>query len=304
MKISRGNQKPIIAKNNFDIIYFESRSTMDKLVIDNEDYLIKPGLKMTVPKNSVYSVVSDDPNSYRVYQKRYHIDSPIRRKALIKKGQKPMFLSIKQIPTLSWSSKNRSTLKPKFSTIFFLCFGLILCGIGEGLLINSNIGFNPWFVFHQGISMHIDYSIGMTTFITSILLFIFWIPLNQKPGIGTIANPFIIANIIIIIIKYFPSPDSNFDKHILGTIAILLNALGISIYLIANLGAGSRDGLIVGIQQKTKLPLVLVRSITEIMLVSIGWFLGGTVGIGTLLFAFGIGPAVSLNLFIMENFFK
>ena len=215
-----------------------------------------------------------------------------------------MFLTIKKIPNVSWSSVKPLNLKPKLSTLFFLCFGLTLFGIGEGLLIVSFTGASPWSVLAQGISLNVDYSIGVITFFLSIAVLFFWIFLNQKPGIGTILNALIVAIMIDVCINFVSTPDNYLSQIILATIAVLIVGLGGGIYLVANLGAGPRDGLMIGLQQKTNFPIAVVRTFLEVTVVSIGWHLGGTVGIGTLLFAFGIGPAVALGLFIVKKIFN
>ena len=215
-----------------------------------------------------------------------------------------MFLSIKKIPIVSWSSKKPLNLKPKLSSVFFLILGLTLFGLGEGLLIVSSSGASPWSVLAQGISLNLGLSIGTITFFVSIAVLILWIPLNQKPGIGTILNAIIIALMIDVCIKFVSTPDNIYSQLILAVIAVLTVGIGGGIYLVANLGAGPRDGLMVGLQNKTNLPIAVVRAFLEISVVTIGWYLGGTVGIGTLLFAFGIGPAVALGLFLVGKVFK
>ena len=215
-----------------------------------------------------------------------------------------MFLKIKKIPQVFWSSKKPLNLKPKISSLFFLCLGLIIFGFGEGLLIVSNSGASPWSVLAQGISLNVNLSIGLMTFIISITVLIFWIPLKQKPGIGTILNTFIIAIMIDLCIKFVPTPENYYYQIFLGIIAVLTVGLGGGIYLVANLGAGPRDGLMVGLQKKTNLPIASVRAFLEISVVSIGWYLGGTVGPGTLIFAFGIGPAVALGLYLVNRIFS
>ena len=215
-----------------------------------------------------------------------------------------MFLKIKKIPKVSWSSTKRFNLKPKLSTLFFLCFGLTLFGTGEGLLIVSFTGASPWSVLAQGISLNVEYSIGVITFFLSIAVLFFWIFLNQKPGIGTILNALIVAIMIDVCINFVSTPDNYLSQIMLAAIAVLTVGLGGGIYLVANLGAGPRDGLMIGLQQKINFPIAVVRTFLEITVVSIGWYLGGTVGIGTLLFAFGIGPAVALGLFIVKKIFN
>jgi len=215
-----------------------------------------------------------------------------------------MFLTIKKIPKTSWSSKKPLNLKPKFSTFLYLCFGLALFGLGEGLLIVSFTGASPWSVLAQGISLNIDLSIGTITLFISLTVLLLWVPLNEKPGIGTILNALIIALMIDICIKFVPTPENYIYQLILAVIAVLTVGFGGGIYLVANLGAGPRDGLMVGLQKKTNMPIATVRAFLEISVVTIGWYLGGTVGLGTLLFAFGIGPAVALGLFLTRKLFN
>ena len=215
-----------------------------------------------------------------------------------------MFLSLKNIPKVSWSSERPLNLRPKISTFLFLCLGLTLFGLGEGLLIVSLTGASPWSVLAQGISLNVDLSIGTITLFLSIGVLIFWLPLNQKPGIGTILNALIVAVMIDISIALISTPENYISQLLLAFIAVLTVGLGGGIYLVANLGAGPRDGLMVGLQQKTNLPIAAVRAFLEITVVSIGWYLGGTVGGGTLLFAFGIGPAVALGLFLTGKLFN
>jgi len=215
-----------------------------------------------------------------------------------------MFLSLKNIPKVSWSSEKPLNFRPKISTFLFLCLGLTLFGLGEGLLIVSFAGASPWSVLAQGISLNVDLSIGTITLFLSIGVLIFWLPLNQKPGIGTILNALIVAVMIDISIALISTPENYISQLLLAFIAVLTVGLGGGIYLVANLGAGPRDGLMVGLQQKTNLPIAAVRAFLEITVVSIGWYLGGTVGVGTLLFAFGIGPAVALGLFLTGKLFN
>ena len=214
-----------------------------------------------------------------------------------------MFLKIKKIPKVNWSSEKPYNFKPKFSTFFFLCFGLTLFGLGEGLLIVSFTGASPWSVLAQGISLNVNLSIGTITFLISVGVLILWIPLGQKPGVGTIFNALIIALMIDLCIKFVPTPSNNIQQIVLAVISVIIVGIGGGIYLVSNLGAGPRDGLMIGLQQITNLPIAVVRATLEISVVSIGWYLGGKVGIGTLLFAFGIGPCVALGLYLVDKIF-
>ena len=215
-----------------------------------------------------------------------------------------MFLKIKKIPKVKWSSEKPFNFKPKFSTFFFLCFGLSIFGLGEGLLIVSFTGASPWSVLAQGISLNVHLSIGTITLLISIAVLILWIPLGQKPGMGTIFNALIIAIMIDLCIKYVPTPSNYIHQLLLALISVVMVGIGGGIYLVSNLGAGPRDGLMIGLQKLTNFPIAVVRATLEISVVSIGWYLGGTVGIGTLLFAFGIGPCVALGLYLVDKTFN
>jgi hypothetical protein len=215
-----------------------------------------------------------------------------------------MFLSVKNIPKVYWSSNKPLNLKPKISTFFYLCIGLGIFGLGEGLLIISYTGASPWSVLAQGISLNVGFSIGVVTFFVSLFALSLWIFLDQKPGIGTFFNIIIIAAMIDLSIAFVETPQSYMDQIIMAIIAVLLVGLGSGIYLTANLGPGPRDGLMTGIQKKTNLPIAAVRAFLEISAVSLGWHLGGTVGLGTLLFAFGIGPTVALALYLVGKIFS
>ena len=215
-----------------------------------------------------------------------------------------MFLSIKNIPKVYWSSKDSFNLKPKFSTSFFLIFGLIIFGFGEGLLILSTTGNSPWSVLAEGISNISNFSIGTATFLVSVTVLFFWIFLKQKPGLGTIFNIIIISGMIDVTLYFFDPPQSILFKYVLAIFSVILVGLGSGIYLVANLGPGPRDGLMTGLTKITNLPIALVRACLEISVVIAGWYLGGTVGVGTLLFAFGIGPCVALGLFLVNKLYS
>ena len=214
-----------------------------------------------------------------------------------------MFLKIKKIPRVNWSSDKPFNFKPKFSTFFFLCFGLTLFGLGEGLLIVSFMGASPWSVLAQGISLNVNLTIGTITLLISIAVLILWIPLGLKPGMGTIFNALIIALMIDLCIKFVPTPSNYIHQIILAIISVITVGIGGGIYLVSNLGAGPRDGLMIGLQKISNLPIAVVRGTLEISVVSVGWYLGGTVGLGTLLFAFGIGPCVALGLYLVDKTF-
>ena len=176
--------------------------------------------------------------------------------------------------------------------------------MGEGLLIVSFTGASPWSVLAQGISLNINLTIGTITLLISIAVLILWIPLGQKPGMGTIFNALIIAVMIDFCIKFVPTPSTYLHQLILAVISVMMVGIGGGIYLVSNLGPGPRDGLMIGLQKVSNLPIAVVRATLEILVVGVGWYLGGTVGIGTLLFAFGIGPCVAFGLYLVDKIFN
>ena len=213
-----------------------------------------------------------------------------------------IFLSIKSVPKTSWSSDTPLNFKPRLKTFILLCLGLSLFGFGESLLIHSTIGVSPWTVLAEGLSLKLNWSVGFATFIVSVLVLSTWIFLKQKPGLGTLLNIIIIAGMIDISLFLFDFSTNSYLLNILtGILGVLFVGLGSGIYLIANLGPGPRDGLMTGLQRITNFPIAWVRASIEISVVILGWILGGTVGLGTLIFAFGIGPAVALGLYLTNK---
>ena len=145
------------------------------------------------------------------------------------------------------------------------------------------------------INMNIWYLAGVLLVVVLVI--------QLASGMGTILNAIIIAIMIDLCIKFVPTPSSYLFQLILAIISVITVGIGGGIYLASNLGAGPRDCLMIGLQKKTNLPVAAVRAFLEISVVSIGWYLGGTVGVGTLLFAFGIGPCVALGLYLVDKIF-
>ena len=211
------------------------------------------------------------------------------------------FLKINHIPKKTWSSNSPINFQPKLKTLLYLSLGLFCFGLGEALILISSTGNSPWLVLSEGLSIKTGLSVGTTTFFISLVVLFFWIFLKQKPGIGTFLNVFIIAAVIDLTSFYFDPPSSIYSKYFLTVFSVLLVGLGSGIYLVANLGPGPRDGLMTGLTRITGYPISFIRASIEITVVIIGWYLGGTVGLGTLIFAFGIGPAVALGLSIVKK---
>ena len=212
-----------------------------------------------------------------------------------------MLLKIKNIPNVTWSSNTPLNFKPKLKTFLFLCLGLIIFGFGSSLLFHASIGNAPWVVLAEGLSIKFSWSIGFATFISSIIVLSIWIPLRQKPGLGTIMNIVIIAGVLNLSIYQLDFSSNiifiNLFTALVGTVTA---GLGSGIYLIANLGPGPRDGLMTGFQKISGYPIAWVRAFIEITVVLLGWSLGGNVGLGTLIFAFGIGPALAFGVYLVS----
>ncbi len=213
-------------------------------------------------------------------------------------------LTLKKIPKLHWSSEYEYNLRPKKITIFYLILGLFLFGIGEALLITANVGVSPWFVLHQGLAFKTGYTIGITTFIVSVAVLLLWLPLKQKPGIGTILNAIFISIVIDLSLFILPYPKDFLYQLFQVFIGIFIIGIGSGYYLAANLGPGPRDGLMTGINKQTNQSIALIRTLLELSAVGIGFYLGGIVGIGTVIYAVGIGFSVSLGLFLVGKFYK
>jgi uncharacterized membrane protein YczE len=214
------------------------------------------------------------------------------------------FLQVKGIPVVFWSSPKALTIKPPFMSFVLLIIGLAIFGLGEALLISAGYGVSPWTVFAQGLTTVTGWSIGFATFITSIAVLVLWVPLRQMPGIGTISNAIVIALVLEYILPHLPRFELDALQIAQAVFGVLVTGFGGAIYLISNLGPGPRDGLMTGVQHLTNWPISGVRASIEILVVIAGWSLGGTVGLGTVLFAIGIGPAVSASLFTLNHFFR
>ena len=212
--------------------------------------------------------------------------------------------SIKSVPKVSWSSDKPLNFSPSPITVLILCIGLTLFGLGESLIITAGFGMSPWTVLAEGLSIQTGLSIGSLTFLISVAVLLLWIPIKQSPGVGTILNVLIIAAVIEWSLPFLPHPEHDglqLLQVIAGTIIV---GIASGIYLITNLGPGPRDGLMTGFQRISGLPIAWVRVLIEIAVVGIGWSLGGSIGLATIIFAFGIGPAVSFGLFCITSISK
>ena len=206
------------------------------------------------------------------------------------------------IPVTIWRAPHQWSLAPLRVSI--LVVGLTLFGIGDGLLIVSHLGNAPWSVLSQGLSRQLGISIGWATFIVSAAVLLFWIPFKQRPGIGTLANILVIALAIDLTVAWVPAPEALVVRALLVIIGIALVGAGSALYLTCGLGAGPRDGLMTAIHYASGFSVARVRAGIESVVLALGWLLGGRVGVGTLLFALGIGGAVALWLTVVGLFTK
>ncbi|NBY52054.1 MAG: hypothetical protein EBV63_02560 [Actinobacteria bacterium] len=196
------------------------------------------------------------------------------------------------VPQTPWSATHRWELAPLRVSI--LLFGLFIFGIGDSLLIVSNLGNAPWSVLAQGISRQTTLSVGVCTLIISAIVLLLWIPLREKPGFGTIANMIVIATAIDIGINNIPHPQTFFPQLLYVLAGILLVGTGSALYITCALGPGPRDGWMTSIHKRTGWPVGRVRLGIECSVLVFGVLLGGTAGLGTALFALLIGYSVAV----------
>ena len=173
--------------------------------------------------------------------------------------------------------------------------GLLLFGGSLGLLVRSRLGLDPWDVFHQGLAIRSGIPIGTVTILVGVVVLLLWIPLGQRPGIGTIANVILVGLALDATLAMIPVPTDLGVRWAYLVAGVVLNGIATGAYIGAALGPGPRDGLMVGIANRGH-SLRMVRTAIELTVLVIGWLLGGTVGIGTVLFAVTIGPIVHVTL--------
>ena len=210
-----------------------------------------------------------------------------RRLAVVMRGSR-------DIPTTRWTAT--SVWRPTPGSLTSLVVGLWLFGTGDAILLAADLGATPWTVLAQGVSVRTGLSIGVTTFIVSVCVLVLWIPLRQRPGLGTVLNIIVISISIEVMYAVLPRPEPLWQRLafvLLGTATI---GLGSGFYLTAGHGPGPRDGWMTGLHRRSGWPVGRIRLLIEITVLVAGWLLGGTVGVGTAVFALFIGQAVALGL--------
>lgn len=173
--------------------------------------------------------------------------------------------------------------------LFQLFWGLSLYGFAMALILRAGLGLDPWDVLHQGIARQIGLSFGMTVNVVGALVLLLWVPLRQRPGIGTVCNIFVIGTAVDLSLMVLPAPGGLAARIALLAIGIVLNGIAASAYIGAGLGPGPRDGLMTGLCRRTGWPVKFVRTGIELAILGTGWLMGGTVGVGTVLYALSIG---------------
>ena len=197
------------------------------------------------------------------------------------------------VPKVPWTAAHRWDLSPK--RVAILVFGLAIFGLGDGMIIQSGLGNAPWSVLAQGISLKSGLSIGTSTLIIGALVLSLWIPLKERPGFGTLANILIISLFIEIGTKIFPLQEGVLTGLIFTFLGITLVGIGSALYITCGLGPGPRDGAMTGLHQRTGVRVGRVRLGLEVVVSIAGAALGGTLGLGTLLFALFIGQSVAIS---------
>jgi uncharacterized membrane protein YczE len=173
--------------------------------------------------------------------------------------------------------------------------GLVLCGLGLSLMVLADLGLGPWEVLHQGLSKRTGVPIGTVGIAVGFLVLLGWLPLRQRPGVGTVCNVVIIGLVVDAVLAWTPEPTQMAVRWASMLGGVVLFGLGSGLYIGAGLGPGPRDGLMTGIAARGR-SLRVVRTLIELSALGAGWVLGGAVGVGTLVFAVGIGPLVQLFL--------
>lgn len=208
------------------------------------------------------------------------------------------------IPHTPWRAESTWSLglgRYHFERLLILIFGLTIFGLGDAFLIMSTLGNSPWTVLAEGISLNTPLNIGESTFIISVFILLLWIPLRQKPGFGTLANILVIATAIELGLHVIPSTENLSLQLFYIFFGITLVGFGSALYITCGLGTGPRDGLMTGLHYKTGVRVGRVRLGIEIIALSVGALLGGSLGIGTALFALLIGQSVAISLGVVDR---
>ena len=172
-----------------------------------------------------------------------------------------------------------------------LLAGLVLFGLALALLVHGGLGLDPWTVFSFGVSRHVDLSLGQVTVLSSLVVLLLWIPLRQRPGLGTVANALVVGPVLDLGVALLPTPDAFALRALFLVLAVVLVAVGTGLYIGVGWGPGPRDGLMTGLV-RLGVPLYLARTLIEGTMLLVGWLLGGPVGLASVVYALAVGPLV------------
>ena len=198
----------------------------------------------------------------------------------------------------AWSSRTAngsSPRRPRQRRLIQLFAGLVLYGISDAMLLLAGLGVDPWDVFHQGLSRRFGLGVGTWAIIVGLAVLLLWIPLRQRPGLGTVCNVLVVGSVIDLVLATVPPVHGLAARLAVMSAGVILNGIATGAYIGAGLGPGPRDGLMTGLAARGH-SIRVMRTMIEITVLIIGWVLGGTVGLGTVVYALGIGPIAHVSI--------
>jgi len=190
-------------------------------------------------------------------------------------------------------ARGRARLARRLTQLYV---GLVLFGVSMALLVEARLGVMPWDVLHQGLARRSGLTLGTITVIVGVVVLLMWVPLRERPGLGTVSNVLVIGVSVDAALVLLPTPDAVWARAVLAVAGIVLNAVATALYIGARFGPGPRDGLMTGLVRRTGASVGLVKTSIEVGVVAAGWLLGGTVGVATVVFALTVGPLVHVFL--------
>lgn len=197
------------------------------------------------------------------------------------------------VAEVAWTGSNSRRLPRRLTQLYL---GLLLYGLSMAVLVQSSLGVMPWDVLHQGLARQLGGSLGQVTIAVGVLVLLGWIPLRERPGLGTVSNVVVIGLAVDAALGVVAAPSALPAQLAFVVAGVVLNAVATAAYIGVRLGAGPRDGLMTGLVRRTGGSVRLVRTSIEVAVVAVGWLLGGTLGVATVLYALAIGPLVHLLL--------
>lgn len=197
--------------------------------------------------------------------------------------------------------RERFDLRAALPRLPGLILGLVLFGVGIAMMVEAGLGLGPWEALHQGIADQLGLQIGTVSILLGIPILALWWPLGERPGLGTLLNVVLIGTATDVAISLIPTADAVPTQLVLMFGGVVIIGLGSAIYLSADLGPGPRDGLMTGLHHRFGWSIRRARTAVELSVLILGWALGGTIGLGTVVFAFGIGPVIQTFLGIVDR---